>query len=224
MGDPPFNVGDVIVLKTGHASQVVKEVKWAETAPFRNRRSSKYAGRIPHNVEEGWFVYAVYRSSIHYARAYEGVETGKWRWAEDFRLVKKEIQMPQLYQTKEGEPRYGTFLTKNSQGQFVLEMKGEGGKVEAFDPSTIEKVLPYTVELTQVMESEHGGKVGRSIHVLAQKGQVEKDDYLLELANGIVYRVTKLDSKVESGRENRTKWVKLHTTPITFGETDPSEG
>jgi hypothetical protein len=59
-----------------------------------------------------------------------------------------EMTKPSLYQTKETPVRYGTFLIKNSGGQMVLEMKGEGGKVESFDENAIEVVTHYTVELT----------------------------------------------------------------------------
>lgn len=55
---------------------------------------------------------------------------------------------PKLYKTKEGD-NYGTFLTSDSTGKLVLEMKGSGD-VKAFGLAEVEEVLPwtYSVKLT----------------------------------------------------------------------------
>lgn len=48
-----------------------------------------------------------------------------------------------LYQVT-GTDKYGIFLTTNSMGQAVLEMKDGKGTVQAFDKKDIEEVVPWT--------------------------------------------------------------------------------
>lgn len=129
--------------------------------------------------------------------------------------------MTDLYQTKEPTPRFGIKIAVNSAGHVVLEMKGEGGKVEAFANEAIELVLPYTVSLSIVslgIRNSGNGNAETTIHVIAEKGQVEKDQLLLELNTGSIWRVTDLDSKVKSPRANRSKWLRIPSEHLTFGE------
>ena len=131
--------------------------------------------------------------------------------------------MPDLYQVKKEPERFGTALQnsagqplRNSTGQIVLEMKGESGKVEAFAEGDIELVTPFTVNLIRLTV---GGDKGSDtqIHVIAEAGQVQKDDVLLELNSGHLWRVTALDTKCRSARENRSKWLKIATEIVKFG-------
>ena len=131
--------------------------------------------------------------------------------------------MPDHYQTKEENPRLGNPLLdgsgrpmKNSLGGIILEMRGEGGKLEAFPENMIELVTPYTVQ----MEPLRGGDTKNGCHVIAKPGQVAKDDVLLELNTGIIWRVTMLDSKCRSPRENKSGWLKIPTEKLTFGESE----
>ncbi len=119
--------------------------------------------------------------------------------------------MNTLYQTNDKTPRFGTFLAKNSKGEIVLEMKGEGGAVEAFNADEIEEVQPYTVNLQPIDKSLS------SVQVICHKRQVELDDVLLELDTGLIWRVTKLDTRCRSPKENKSKWLKIPATKITFG-------
>lgn len=135
----------------------------------------------------------------------------------------EEKPMPDLYQTKEENPRFGNPLLdgsgrpmKNSLGGIILEMRGEGGKLEAFPENMIELVTPYTVQ----MEPLRGGDTKNGCHVIAKPGQVAKDDVLLELNTGIIWRVTMLDSKCRSPRENKSGWLKIPTEKLTFGESE----
>lgn len=134
--------------------------------------------------------------------------------------------MPDLYQVKAEPERYGTVLldgsgspVKNSSGQLILEMKGEGGKVASFKSNEIELVLPYSVELTLLGVNGRVGK-DQSKHVIAEEGQVQKNDVLLELDTGLVWRVTLLDSKARNAKDNKTKWMKIPAEFITFGASD----
>ena len=115
-----------------------------------------------------------------------------------------------LYQTNEEKPRFGTFLTKDSQGRIVLEMKGGGG-VEAFASTDVEEVMPYTVAVQQVTDS-HNSRV----HVELPKGQVVKDDLLISGADGNIYRVVQLDTKSKRASPVANyKFRKLATEPLS---------
>lgn len=133
--------------------------------------------------------------------------------AADFAADQKETTMATLYQTNEETPRFGTFLTKDSQGRIVREMKGGGG-VEAFPTSDVEEVMPYTIAVQQLTDS-HNSRV----HIEMPKGQVVKDDLLLSLADGNMYRVVQLDTKSKRATDVATyKFRKVATTAL--GETE----
>lgn len=134
--------------------------------------------------------------------------------AADFADDQKETIVTNLYQTKEEKPRFGTFLTKDSQGRIVLEMKGGGG-VEAFPANDVEEVMPYTAAMQQVTDS-HNSRV----HVELPKGAVAKDDLLLSLQDGNLYRVVQLDTKSKRSTDvDKYKFRKLATTALS-GEDD----
>lgn len=122
-----------------------------------------------------------------------------------------------LYQTKTEPHRFGTKIAVNSTGQFVLEMKGEGGKVEAFNEADIELVLPYSVSLSRLsLTADRSHET--TIHVLTEPGKVQLDDILLELNSGIIWRVVQLDSKVKNPKTNASKWLRMPCEKLTFGE------
>lgn len=113
----------------------------------------------------------------------------------------------QLYQTKEPIPRFGTYLTKNSQGQIVLEMKGAGGQVEAFDSTKVDEVMPYTVELTRFQGGDNDGP--NKIYEM-KEGSVKVGDVLVQLSNGAVWEVTKLDMKTRGANQSKNGFLRLH--------------
>ena len=117
-----------------------------------------------------------------------------------------------LYQTLEEKPRFGTFLTKNSQGKMVLEMKGKDGEVEAFDPKELEEVLPYTVSI-QKMPSD--GQKGDIRHYQFAKGSVKKNDLLVHISTGLIYKVTDLDTKSKTARQSKNGFFKLEGSFVT---------
>jgi hypothetical protein len=210
---PEFQKGDIVRLKTGKKSQKVLQVKW-------------------HDRLREYFIVARYLgANLEYDRML------RWRRETDYTIVKRELPlfhgeyeekpvMPDLYQVKAEPERYGTVLldgsgspVKNSSGQLILEMKGEGGKVASFKSNEIELVLPYSVELTLLGVNGRVGK-DQSKHVIAEEGQVQKNDVLLELDTGLVWRVTLLDSKARNAKDNKTKWMKIPAEFITFGASD----
>jgi hypothetical protein len=123
----------------------------------------------------------------------------------------KETMMSDLYQTKDAEPRFGTKLTENSQGQFVLEMKGEGGKVEAFNPADLVLVIPYTVQLVCVPPNESG------MHIQSEPGKLNKDDILISTSNGKMFRVSAVDTKNRSPKTGTMTFFKLSGENVTVG-------
>ena len=133
----------------------------------------------------------------------------------------KEYEVTDLYQTKEDVPRFGNPLLdgtgkpmKNSLGGIILEMRGEGGRIEAFAPDMIELVTPYTVALKCINDTDP------VIHVVAKPGQVEKDQVLLEKGSGRLWLVIHVDSKNRSPKEMKNQWLLVPTVAINFGEED----
>lgn len=131
--------------------------------------------------------------------------------------------MADLYQTKEETPRFGTMLTKNSAGQFVLEMKGEGGKVEAFNEDAIEIVMPYTIALELLAYGmKHsvtsGTNIPSTIHTLAEPGKVQKDDILIDLNTGGLWRVSAVDTKFRQPKEMKGGLIRIPSEKLTLGK------
>ena len=54
--------------------------------------------------------------------------------------------------------------------------------------------------------------------MISEKGAVKKDDVLLELSSGTIWRTTKIDSKCLTPRNNKSKWMAIPAEFITFGE------
>lgn len=122
------------------------------------------------------------------------------------KLKSNEMEKPmtnKLFQTKSDVPEYGTFLAKNSQGNYVLEMKGSG-EVKSFSPDEIEEVRPYTVKLS----SSRGMSL---YHVAVKKGSLEVGD--LVVYNDQVCVVDELDTKVEAVT-NQYPLYKLNATKV----------
>lgn len=192
-----FKVGDVVRLKTGKSSQVVRHIKG-------NQLSCEYL------------------SSIKYRDKNE-IEYLTWRSIEDYIHIhvpqpkpEEAPAMSDLYQTKEETPRFGVQIATNSAGQAVLEMKGEGGKVEAFSLDAIELVLPYTISL--VLVGPHPRNEITNLHLVAEKGLVQKDDVLIEVNSGLVWRVQDVDTKVKSPKVNKSKWLRIPAEKLMFGD------
>ena len=158
-----FQVGDIVRLRRGQKRMEVAEVS-------RNGRYIRASYRIG-SVETD-----LYMKPMRPAADYVHFE-------------EKEPEVAQkLYATLEENPRYGTFLTHNSEGQLVLEMKGEGGKVEAFAKGSVEEVVPYTFEVRGVMNG------GSKSTYTCKEGEVKVGDVLISDA-GNLYVVARIDTK-----------------------------
>lgn len=118
--------------------------------------------------------------------------------------------MSKLYQSKDGK-HYGTLLAVNSSGKYVLELKGAAGGVQAFDPSEVEVVIPYTVEL-------HNPEYGRRA-MQAPKDLLTVND-LLSFENRI-WTVTKIDTKAEGSAE-LPKSTRLVKSDLIWKEEAPA--
>lgn len=239
-GPPPFLPGDQVQLKSGTSAIRVLECEffWCsspKTTPHRYAKAKH--GRAP---RRGWYVRFAYESSLKYTQSeYDG----KWREAEDFKLMNRsslkyakedtlgvkpypiwdevpyrvivpdddsyevEVDMSHkaLYQTKEEPPRFGTFLTKNSTGKIVLEMKGKDGEVEAFDKAEVEEVMPYTVKMKRM--AGNGGNDVR--HYECTEGDVKQDQILLQISNGQMWRVLELDTKQRQPHRSNNGFIAI---------------
>lgn len=201
---PPFEVGDIVKLKTGSSPQRVLAIR---------------------QTPSGWRLRAVYLSSEHYLSHSGEPVSATWKRSDRFEhhelqeQQKQENEMNTLYQViaKAGEEiRFGTFLARNSSGQVVLEMKGTG-KVEAFDPSGIEIVRPYTVRVRFTSDTNKT----RAYDYIAVKGSVEVGDLILQKDTGQIVRVTAIDTKA-SGSLKPLRGRKLVTEILEeadMGET-----
>lgn len=190
-----FEVGDIVRLRGGHSPQKILEIR-------RSASSYEYELRC------------LYVSCMGYEQA-EETYARKWRRANDFVLYieepQEEKQMSDLYQVKKAIERFGVFLTRNSAGHMVLEMKGENGKVEAFPDGELELVTPYTVRLRGI------GAEG-TLDLVAEKDVFNKNDILMETTTGNLLRVTDLDTKVRGAQTNsKLRFVRLQTEEVKFG-------
>lgn len=85
----------------------------------------------------------------------------------------KKMTTNKLYEIKQGlvETLYGHKLAVNSQGQWVMEIKGTGAVI-AVNKDAVQEVLPHTVAVQ--FESTK-----TTYHYLAEKGSVEKGAFYI---------------------------------------------
>lgn len=214
MNECEFKIGDLVRLKTGKSPKRVLSIK-KEYAHFGYMLKTVYLG------PEAYF--------SKFGNSLNGV-TQKWRRAEDFvryeqETPEQETEMVNLYQLKSDPNRFGIALLngagkpiRNSNSQVILEMKGEGGKVEAFNVEDIELVTPFTIKLHRLTIG--GTTTDSQKDVIGEPGQVQKNDVLLELDCGVLWRVTAIDTKCRSADENRSKWIKIMTENLKFGANE----
>lgn len=124
-----------------------------------------------------------------------------------FNLVKKEAKMTdtvKLYQfpSATGEDLYGHYLATNSQGSWIMEVKGSG-TILAVDKAKVVEVLPYSLGVQYCA----GGTV---YNYLAEKDKFTLGFYLYETSSGWqVVRVVKLDTKSNKATKEFTPIGKL---------------
>jgi hypothetical protein len=116
----------------------------------------------------------------------------------------KESKMNKLYEiTADGKKLYGHKLATNSQGHWVMEVKGTG-EVFAVDKSCVEEVLPHTIGV----QYETGKMV---YHYFADAGKYQVGEfYILDAPSGrVIVQVTEVDTKSVAATKDFKPLVKL---------------
>ena len=114
--------------------------------------------------------------------------------------------MTKLYEIKQnGEVCYGHKLATNSQGQWVMEVKGTGAVI-AVDKAFVEEVLPHTVGI----QFETNNTV---YHYFADKGAVQVGAfYIVDTAMGrAIAQVVAVDSKSTKATTTLNVLAKIQT-------------
>lgn len=167
--DAPFNVGEVVKLKTG-------------TAPIKVTRCNK-------SFLSGDYLNTSHR--IHWRTVND------FELHPDYNQKENTMNTQTLYQfniaddqTFEPKQHFGHHIGTNSLGQWIMEIKGTG-KVVAVDKSTVEEVLPYTIGV-------RFNNNGITYHYLAEKDKFAVGFYLVmdSSASGWqIARVVEVDTK-----------------------------
>ena len=116
----------------------------------------------------------------------------------------KESKMTKLYEIRHLEKTlYGHKLAVNSQGHWVMEVKGTG-EVLAVDKSCVEEVLPHTIGV----QYETGKMV---YHYFADAGKYQVGEfYILDAPSGrVIVQVTEVDTKSVNATKDFKPLVKL---------------
>jgi hypothetical protein len=118
---------------------------------------------------------------------------------------KENTKMTKLYEiTLAGKPSlYGHKLATNSQGQWVMEVKGTG-EVIAVDKSSVEEVMPYTISVSF-------GRNDKQYAYLAEAGKYSVGDlFLMDAPLGrAIVNVTGVDTKSASATVQFNPLAKL---------------
>lgn len=216
MKDPPFKSGDRVRLKTGKSAIQVLEVDYFTCdCPANNPPRIKKWKR----PRKGWYIRFAYVSSLNYGT--ENTYDRSWREADDFVFLdppdQEEVTIDMtniLYETKDG--KFGTKCGENSEGKWILEIKGAGGEVKAFDPKELTEVVPYSVELIR-LNVEQGVKPERR-HYRAKKDSVKVGDVLMQITTSALWKVNKIDTKSRTLHDSNNGFVRLMTEPVTVGK------
>ncbi len=110
-----------------------------------------------------------------------------------------------LFETEDG--RFGTYLTENSAGKYVLEMKGKDGDVEAFEPDKVTLVRPHTILVKRISTQ------AKLLQWQAKKGVVEVGDLLVN-KDGTRYMVLEVDSNADTNQKAPDGMRKVPTEAI----------
>lgn len=119
-------------------------------------------------------------------------------------LGENTMKSGKLFKVLEGE-KYGTFLTFDSQGRYVLEMKNNEG-IKAFTKAEVEEVRPYTVAVSFI------NSTNSQYHYWAKEGELEVGD--LVILDGSIVEVRQIDTKSDRA-DKYLAGRKLSTTALT---------
>jgi hypothetical protein len=123
-----------------------------------------------------------------------------------YQPTKEKKMTDKLYEISRGtETLYGHKLATNSQGQWVMEIKGTGDVI-AVDKATVQEVLPYTI----AVQFESGKQ---TYSYLAEAGKYQIGEfYIVDTPHGrSIVQVTGVDTKNASGTKQFTPIAKLLT-------------
>lgn len=127
-------------------------------------------------------------------------------------LEDKKMRKDTLYKIKtvDGKEVYGHFLTTDSQGMSVFEIKGQGGVIAAAADS-FEKVLPYTIDVEYGNSDCHVNV--KAYSYFAKAGQFEVGDVLITGDSFSIVRVCAIDTKSEKAHRH-IKGYKVGTSTL----------
>lgn len=111
-----------------------------------------------------------------------------------------------------GEETFCTKLAAASGGRTVVEVKGSGAVV-AIETSKLEEVLPFTVGIKYL----NGSNTSTTYHFLANEGDFEVKDLLLDEDSGHYAAVTEVNSKSKRATRHFKGW-KLNATRVSWAE------
>lgn len=223
MTDPPFRTGDRVRLKTGKSTIQVMEVDYFECSNKDNCPPKIKKGKRP---RKGWYIRFAYESSLrctdYSGESYGSYDSRTWREADDFVHLdpqpEKEPEMSQpviaLYETKDG--KFGTKCGENSEGKWIIEIKGAGGQVKAYDKEDLTEVVPYTVELMR-LNAERGVQPEKR-HYRAEKDSVKTGDVLMQLTTSALWRVVAVDTKCRTAQSSKNGFARLLTEAVKVGQ------
>ena len=138
-------------------------------------------------------------SKLRYTRTLKSV----YEYNEESEMTKTNT----LYQIK-GTETYGTYLATNSEGKFVLEMKGST-ELKTVNKNEVEEVLPHTVEISF-------GSDSRGYAFFCDKGKLEVGDIIMRMDSsykGTIGFVTAIDTKSKAATKELVA-VKLTSEKI----------
>ena len=120
--------------------------------------------------------------------------------------TKEQDMTTKLYEISHGtETLYGHKLATNSQGQWVMEIKGSGDVI-AVDKANVQEVLPYTIGVQF--------ETGKMIYsYLADAGKFKEGEfYILDAPHGrAIVQVVEVDTKSAGATKQFTPLAKLLT-------------
>lgn len=175
-----FLIGDVVVAKKGS-----KEIEI--TGLPEHDWDSRYKGRYMHN-----------RATCYISKCKES----------DYTLASdKDMSSSQNLYTylEDGVQYYGIHVGTNTQGHYILELKGKGDYIVK-KPSEVEEVVPYTFSLEVS---------GKEIHYKGELGKVNVGDLLVvkDGKNLSIVAVKAVDTKCKTAR-SKFKGYRLLTEEV----------
>jgi len=176
-----FKIGDEVRLVNGFAKQIVKAIIRANGIRYLKCSYPSYRKELEFRPETDF---------VHY------VETDLANDIQELNEIENKLEeLPmkdKLYVTREGN-RYGTGLAIDSDGKYVLKMQ-DNGAFEAFDESSIKRVMPYTFDVNFVT----GDRTAATYSYRGKEGQVEVGDILILDTTFSIARVVAVNTENEA--------------------------